>query len=140
MCFHASEKLLSDTAVPLFPSYTPSLEQLLLAARSHDPPMLLPAFTLSSAWIASEKQRPALSPTLAFLLSIVDRLVNTSPGPWLHPVGFSQNLARQMTTKRKKKICFPLFPSSSSSFPLDLLCDSDPQRKTVLSKQNISVA
>lgn len=57
MCFLGSEKLLSDTAVPLFPSYTPSLAQLPLAACSHDPPTLLPAFTFSSAWLASERQK-----------------------------------------------------------------------------------
>lgn len=63
MCFRGSEKLLSHTAVTLFPSYTPSLAQLPLAASSHDPPTALPAFTFSLAFLASEKERPAPSPT-----------------------------------------------------------------------------
>lgn len=103
MCFHVSEKLLSDTAVPLFPSHTPTLAQLPLAARSHDPPMLLPAFTFSSAWLASEKQRPAPSPTQAFLLSIVGRPANTSPRPGASPGALRLTFSK--TDRNKGKRC-----------------------------------
>ena len=115
MCFHASEKLLSDTAVPLFPSRTPSLAQVCLGAHSHDPPTLQPAFTFSSARLASEKQRPAPSPTSDFLLSIVCTTVNTSTGRRLNAGGLDLYLAKQITTKRKDHFVLLLFPSSSSS-------------------------
>lgn len=75
MCvsLHACEKLLSETAVALFPSHAASLAQLPSAARSHDCPTLLPPFTFSSAWLAAEKQRrPAsLAHSGPLLLSIV---------------------------------------------------------------------
>lgn len=79
-------------------------------------PSLLSAFTFSSAWLASEKQRPAPSPTLAFLLSIVGRPVNTSPRLWLRPGGLGQNLARQIAAKRKGLLVFLLFPLFFSSW------------------------
>lgn len=111
MCFHASEKLLSDTAVPLFPSYTPSLAQLPLAARSHDPPTALPSFTFSLAFLASEKQRPAPSPTPDSAIvhcwqpgeCIAKRVASSR--------SLGQNLARQIVAKRKDK---PVFPPPSS--------------------------
>lgn len=82
-------------------------------------------FTFSLAWFSPEKQRPALSPTLAFLLSIVGRLVNTSPRLWLHPGGLDQNLARQIAVKRKDN----LFSSYSLSLLLPLInCVTQPYK------------
>lgn len=106
-------KLLSGTAAPLFPSHTPSLAQLPLTAHSHDPPTLLPAFTFSSAWLASEKQRPALSPALAFPLCIVGRPANTSPGLWLHPGGSGQNQQDKLWQQKRLSCVF-----SPASVPL----------------------
>lgn len=81
------KKLLSDTAVPLFPSYTPSLAQLPLAVHSHDPPTVLPSFTFSLAFLASEKQRPAPSPTL------VSSIVHCrQPGKSIAKCGFMQGV------------------------------------------------
>lgn len=93
MCFHASEKLLSDTAVPLFSSHSPFLAKLPLAARSHDPPRVLLAFTFSLACLVSEKQKPAPSPTL-----------DSSIVYWLQP---SEYISKAMASFRK--------PNSKSS-------------------------
>lgn len=116
---HASEKLLSDTAVPLFPSYTPSLAQLPLTARSHDPPMLLPAFTFSSAWLASERQRPAPSPTPAFSIVHCWQACKYVTKTMASHRGFGPKLSKTNCSEEKRSSCFPLFPSSFS--PLSLL-------------------
>lgn len=104
MCFHASEKLLSDTAAhcspPIHPPWHNSLWPLAHMTLLHCClPLLLAKGLLPS-------------PTLALLLFIVGRPVNTSPRLQLHPGDFGQNLARQIEAKRTDQHFSLLFSSS----------------------------
>lgn len=85
MRFLVSQKLLSNTAVPLFtlPGTTPH-------GRSLTWPSHTAASPFGSAPLGSARRRPAPSPTLSSPLSIVGRPVDTSPRPWLRPGGSGQ--------------------------------------------------